>query len=296
MTLTRPSIASLRRLALVAGTLLLGPAAQAQGMLHYWQGAGGFPNAYLRAAADWSSDLGADYRYGNAAAAGSMVWSGEGTHAGDADGDLTLHGETVTWELARRGGAVGQTYSGGEFQVAPSLALTGGAVHASQLHLWSVLGANDAGYGISTDATMASFVWASSGAQALAPLYFRIDWQVASALAGAAFQTLALSFAPEAGLGPISLVGDAGSVSGVLPASSYWYTSFSQYATLSAMSSVWDNAGAPGSGRVDLWAQVYLSRDPIAVVPEPGAGWLFAAGLLGLALRRLNRSAAARRT
>lgn len=271
------------------GLALCPAAAWSQATFYGWQLAGGWPVARMTASSDWSSDLGADYRYGASANGGVVEWSGQGRNWSSrayATNDSSL---TVGWEGAARGGAVGETFSGGELRIGPSLVLTGNAVATLNIHLWSELGANEPGYGISSDSQYGGYAAVFLGPQPL-DLHWRLDWHSATTgnaltaawlyFAGAFNQTLASGSGTASGSWAY-----AGSPSGMLTVPDVILSS-----------SAWDNAGDPRSGRIDTWVTVSLSTEPIAApVPEPTVWAMMLGGLslLAWAGRRRPPSSAA---
>lgn len=262
----------------IAALVLVGTAATAQTTFYGAQIAGGWPVAQTAANSDWSSDLGADYRYG-ASANGSVVeWTGQGSHSSSRPSYSTFESDfSLRWEGTARGGIVGQTHSGGELRIGPQVALTGGGVSWQTVHLWSILGTNDAGYGISTDARHHGYAAVLLGPQPQ-QLHWRLDWS--SRVQGDAITSANLYFA---GVFNQAIGGGSGSASGFWSsagaASAQWVYPDFQFSSLAG-----DNAGDPRSGRIDTWVTLRLSTEPILTpVPEP-ASWALMLGGLGLGL------------
>lgn len=109
------------------------PAAAQQAQFIAWTLAGGWPASQMSAGAEWSSDLGPDWGYGATSApdGSSVSWSGQGRHWSSRPGYANAEAKlTVGWELDARGGAVGNTYSGGQVSVGPQQVLDNGGVAA----------------------------------------------------------------------------------------------------------------------------------------------------------------------
>lgn len=274
-------------LALSAGALVVSPAAAQQASFRAWTLVGGWPNSQMSAGAEWSSDLGVDWGYGATSApdGSSVSWSGSGpgrnwsSRPGYANAETNL---TVGWELDARGGAVGNTFSGGEVTIGPQQALDGGAVSSTFIHLWNVLGANEPGYGISTNANhdgMAS-IWLGPAPMIL---HWRLDWNIVTT--GNAIGSVNVFFAGALNQ-PISGTGSAsgswvygGSPSGV------WSRPDIQLRTW-----LGDNAGDPRAGRQDTWVAVSFSTQPItSPVPEPATWALMLGGVAAVLARRRQR-------
>lgn len=266
---------------LLSAVLAVG-SASAQSRFYGWTVAGGYPSSFLSARADWSSDLGVDYEFFNGESAGAMTWTGQGSATGPTASNF-LSGNTVGWELARRGGAAGATYSGGGFSAAPAMFVNGSTPAVTQIHLYSVLGENDPGYGIDTKAQLKSYFFASSPEQPYAPMYYRIDWTLtASPQSGDVNLSAMLSLSEGHYATPLALNGSSGSVLGQLGTASYWYDGNWQYGTLEAWTYAGDGGSWGGAGRVDLWATITMSRQPLAAVPEPASSLMLALGLAGV--------------
>lgn len=268
---------SLSRLA-VAGTLMLAAAAaQAQASFMGWQLAGGWPVAQMTANADWTSDLGPDFRYDARSTDGSTVnWSGEGRQWASRPYGAHESGLKLGWEGTARGGAVGQTFSGGALDIGPVTSLEGGGVARIQIHLWSELGDNAAGLGISTDSRHNGYASVLLGPQA-GELHWRLDWN--SRTQGDADLGAYLYFS---GVFSQAIGGTSGTAQGV-----WAYGSASDnrvsYPDLQFTSFAGDSAGDPRTGRIDTWLTVSLSSQPIAApVPEPGTWALWTLGLAGM--------------
>jgi hypothetical protein len=255
---------------------LVSNSAWSQATFYGAQLVGGWPTAQIAANADWSSDLGVDYRYSASANGSAVEWSGQGRNwSSRAPYGTFESGFSLGWEGTARGGLVGQTHSGGEISVGPTLALTGGAVSRQTVHLWSTLGANDPGYGIGTDARHNGYASIFLGTQPV-NLHWRLDWVSTvqgNALTAADFH-LAGAFDQAIG-------GTSGSASGFW---AYGASSSGQwvYPDFRFTSSAEDWAGDPRAGRIDTRVTIRFSAEPILTpVPEP-ATWVLMLG--GLAL------------
>ncbi|KPF49598.1 hypothetical protein IP87_15230 [beta proteobacterium AAP121] len=268
---------------LVAGLSASAPASAQEAGFYGWKLAGGWPVAQMAANADWSSDLGPDYRFGATSSpdGSSVSWSGPGRHWASRSGYSNTEADiTVGWELDARGGAVGQTYSGGELFISPQQTLNPGVVISQTFHLWSVLGDNEPGYGISTDARHVGYPALYLGTQPM-NVYWRLDW--ASSASGNALTGSSLYFA---GLFNQAIGGTSGSFTGLHvhngSAQSAWPT-FDVILTTSAG----DSAGDPRAGRIDTWLTVSFSSQPIlSPVPEPATWALMLGGVAALLVRR----------
>jgi hypothetical protein len=258
------------------------PAAAQQAQFIAWTMAGGWPASQMSAGADWSSDLGPDWGYGATSApdGSSVGWSGQGrnwsSRPGYANAEANL---TVGWELNARGGAVGNTYSGGEVSIGPQQVLDNGAVSSTFIHLWNVLGDNEPGYGISTNANHHGYASIWLGPQPL-NLYWRLDWNIVTT--GNAIASTNVFFS--------GVFNQA--ISGTGSASGFW-------AYGGSPSGVWsrpdiqmrtylgDNAGDPRAGTQDSWVVVSFSTQPIlSPVPEPATWALMLSGVAALLVRR----------
>lgn len=283
------------RLALCAALALAAASAQAQGAVTGWQVAGGFGNASITARADWSSDLGPPWVFGNSADAGNTVWSGPGLSTASAAYGLVASGLTLDYRLASRGGAVGNTYSGGTLQITGADGL--GSPARSEFHVYSVLGANDALYGIATSTRVDGYFTVTSPTPPYYDdLHYRVDWTLATQ--GSALSSHELYFDGQWR----TLAPGSGSFSGVFDAFDYpfWTNGRVLYPQLIVGTGASDVSLAPGSGRTDLWLTVSFARAPIAAVPEPGTAPTLAVGALAVAAVARRRwqaaQASARRT
>ena len=265
------------------------PAAAQQAQFIAWGLADGWPRSQMSAGADWSSDLGPDWGYGATSApdGSSVSWSGQGrnwsSRPGYANAETNL---TVGWELLARGGAVGDTYSGGQVSIGPQQVLDNGGVSSTFIHLWNVLGENGPGYGISTNANHDSVASIWLGPQPLT-LHWRLDWHIATT--GNAIASNNVYFA-----GAFNQA-----ISGTGSATGSWAYGGSPNGTWSRPDiqiRTWlgDNAGDPRSGRQDSWVTVSFSTQPItSAVPEPATWALMLAGVALLCARRQAARAAA---
>lgn len=265
------------------------PAAAQQAQFITWGLADGWPRSQMSAGADWSSDLGPDWGYGATSApdGSSVSWSGQGRNwssrpgYGNAEANLT-----VGWELLARGGAVGNTFSGGQVSIGPQQVLDNGGVSSTFIHLWNVLGENEPGYGISTNANHDSVASIWLGPQPLT-LHWRLDWHIATT--GNAIASNNVYFA-----GAFNQA-----ISGTGSATGSWAYGGSPNGTWSRPDiqiRTWlgDNAGDPRSGRQDSWVTVSFSTQPItSAVPEPATWALMLAGVALLCARRQAARAAA---
>lgn len=257
--------------------------ASAQATFYGWQLAGGWPTGQMTAGSDWSSDLGPDWRYSATSNGSAVAWNGQGRQWSSRPYGPFEQNVTVGWEGDARGGAVGETYSGGQVTVGPTRVLSNGATARVDVHLWSVLGDNAPGYGISTDSRHEGYAALFLGPPPL-DLYWRLDWT--SAITGNAFTSAWLFFS---GVFNQYIGGTTGSASG------RWVyggspNGVASYPDLKFNSFAGDAAGDPRSGRIDTWVTMRLSTQPIAaLVPEPSSLLLVAGGsvlLLGLRRRR----------
>lgn len=253
-----------------------------------WQVAGGYPNASITARADWSSDLGAPWIFGSSAQGGSTVWSGPGLATSSAPYGLVASGLDIDYRLAPRGGPAGNTFSGGTLQISGATSLASPA--RSDFHLYSVLGANDPGYGIATSTRVAGY-FTIDGPQPLyrfVDVHYRVDWTLASE--GNALSSSELYFDGQWH----TLTPGAGSFSGLFDAFDYPGTGDGRtlYPQLIAGTGASDLSLAPASGRTDLWLTVSFARTPIAAVPEPGTAPTLAVGALVLLMLARRRRAA----
>jgi PEP-CTERM motif len=265
------------------------PAAAQQAQFITWTLAGGWPASQMSAGADWSSDLGPDWGYGATSApdGSSVSWSGQGrnwsSRPGYANAEANL---TVGWELNARGGAVGNTFSGGQVSIGPQQVLDNGAVSSTFIHLWNELGANEPGFGISTNANHHGYASIWLGPQPL-NLHWRLDWNIATT--GNAISSTNVFFS--------GVFNQA--ISGTGSASGFWAYGGSPNGVWSrpdiqVSSFIGDNAGDPRAGRQDSWVVVSFSTQPItSAVPEPASWALMLAGVALLCARRQAARAAA---
>lgn len=268
------------------GALCAAAGVHAQGAVTSWQVAGGFIGSSITARADWSSDLGPPWVFGNAAQNGSTVWTGPGTNAASGPYGLTASGITLDYSLNPRGGAAGHTYSGGTLQITDAHPLDTPA--RSDFHLYSVLGANEPVYGISTTTRVEGFFGVTAYGTPYAPLHYRVDWTLATQ--GDAGTDNQVYFDDQWR----TLGAGSGSFAGVFDASDYlwWTNGDALFPHLILGTSAYDAAGSPRSGRTDLWLSVSFARAPIAAVPEPGTAPTLAVGVLLLAVARRRWQAA----
>ena len=253
---------------------------------------GGWPTAFLRARADWSSELGLDYQcgYGDDGLGNAVGW-GEGSFSTSRNVRMEDAGFWAGWELDRRGGEAGQTFSGGRVDVSPG---GPGSSWTSSWHMYSELGANNIGHGISTDSyagTYYSFVPAS-GEQ----VYWAMDWTLTVSTEGRTFGSAWLNGLTyrNGGAGPTrTLISEwlnpgtttiTGSDSG--GPSNYGYSG-RILPNFEIGTHLHDDAGISGEGRMDLVVNITFSTSP---VPEPSSCLALVCGCLVLIRRRLSNS------
>ena len=137
-----------------------------------------YPTPHISARADWSSDLGADYQFelkGDQNNSSNPVFGvGQGSFT-SSDPGLTPYdsGFDLHYALDSRGGGAGDTYSEGWLSVPDS-----GPVDPNQVfefRLRNVLGENDPGLGISTEAEILTNFYFGNVTPA-DTLYYAIDW------------------------------------------------------------------------------------------------------------------------
>lgn len=255
--------------------LLLTAAAQAQGAYEGW--------IWNRAAAYWQGrDIWGNGPYGTglygAVGQGGVVeWQGPGVHQAPLDLSYWVDTPTtVLFESAAAGDHWGVTYSGGKFSLPAATAFPG--VIKASFHVYSVLGHNPGGESTITAGDVYGSFYTSNSQWPRLPLHWRLDYRMdiegSPDLIGSGSASLS-------GLGG-SFGEGVGSYFGILdmpPQGFDTHLIVPFGVTVSAM----DRGGLPAAGRADVWVDVYLSRDPIPAVPEPGTWALMLAGaaLLG---------------
>jgi len=252
---------------------------------------GGWPTSYLRARADWSSEIGPDYQCGYADnGSGTAVGWGEGTFTQSRPFQTFDSGYTAGWELDRKGGAAGQTFSGGQVTVGPGGV---GSSWTSSWHMYSELGVNNPGMGISTDAFAATYYafTPSPGEQ----LYWSMDWSLTVDTDGPTWASAWLNGLTyrNGGAGPPRtlinewVIGGSRTITGSDfggPASYGYSGNILPNFEIGTHLNDDANWGA-GAGRMDLWVNIHFSTN---AVPEPCTMSL-ATGLVGMAFKRLRR-------
>lgn len=271
----------------LAGGALSAQAMEFLGM----QNTGGWPGSSLGARADWSSSLGEDWVCGYADDGfGNAVGWGQGSFSQSRPFQVFDAGHTAGWELDRRGGAVGETFSGGEVSVGPASA---GSQWSSFWHLYSELGENNPGHGIGTTAYAATYyAFQPQGENVYWAMTWTLDIQTQGETRVAAWLN-GLTYR-NGGAGPTRSLIDTTLGNGVTSLSgsefggpcTYGYSgqilpNFEIGTTMN------DYAEHPGQGRMDLRVNITFSSSP---VPEPSPLITIGAGIGVVVLtRRLKR-------
>jgi hypothetical protein len=244
-----------------------------------WQLIGGWPVAQMGARIDWSSDFGQDWMIGISSSGEWGEIGGPHSHSSSRPYEAVDADVSVNWSVSPRGGALGDTFSGGEVVVGPKTDLAGGAVASQRFHLYSQVGANADWHGVGTSANLVGYASLYSIAQPYTPIHWRLDWN--SATSGNAITSSYLYFT---GVFSQQIGGTAGHATGVFEAGSYPWGSNGLYMfpDLILQSSAGDNAGDPRAGRIDTVVTLSFSSQPIlaAPVPEPHTWALMLAGVL----------------
>jgi len=248
-----------------------------------------WPTSGWGSSADWSSELGLDYRCGWGTDGTSTTLSGDGT--GWSNKPLATgadSGFNLSWELNKKGGAAGETFSGGDAQIAAAGPLD---TAISSMHLFNELGENNIGHGIETGSYIVSTMGCSLDYQ-WQPIYYAIDWVVTYSGVGEAYGSVGVGgfgwdYQPNRTLFS-GLVTGSGSVSGTSVGVSTRYSSNGSYnyPLFAFSSNLRDYAGINGAGRLDTTLRFRFSDQPIDSVPEPTSLLVLALGIVPLLNRR----------
>jgi hypothetical protein len=230
---------------------------------------------YVQARADWSSDLGPDYDMGHRLdSAGHIEAAGDGT--GHTSRPVTSFDSdfTMDWQLNAKGGAAGNTFSGGQLR-APAAGSIENRIF--NYHLYSELGDNDGGYGISTQ----TYLWQTHQLHldhSYQPVYFAVRYNLNLATAIGAELRAEIQgpnshgayWGPsnyhnlhygQLGAGTHNFAGMVTGMMNTYVGADYMYS----YVGVSLSLLEW--AGQPGSGRADLYMDLAYSSAPITEFP-----------------------------
>jgi len=247
----------------------------------------GWPTAFMRARADWSSELGPDYQcgYGDDGLGNAVGW-GEGTFTSSRPFRTFDAGYQAGWDLDRKGGAAGETFSGGVVNVGGA---GPGTVWTSSWHMYSELGANNVGHGISTDSYAATYYafQPSPGEQ----LYWAMTWTLTVTTEGRTYAGSWLNGLTyrNGGAGPTrTLIGqwlDPGTTTIIGSDQggpvTYGYSGMI-LPNFELGTHLHDDAGLAGAGRMDLYVNIMFSNQP---VPEPASSAVLLGGISLIAAR-----------
>jgi hypothetical protein len=230
---------------------------------------------YAQSRADWSSDLGADYLVGfGLNVAGQLQIGGNGTGSTSRPVNSFDSDFTIAWELDRKYGAAGNTFTGGQI-IAPAAGSIEGRIF--NYHLYSELGENSAGYGIST----LTNIWQTHQLHlenAYQPVYFAMRYALTLSTSTGAYLNAVIQGPNSHGnywgashyhnlqegwLGAGTHTFD-GMVTGML---NTFVSPTYMYSYVGAELSLYDFAGQPGSGRADFDMQLTYSSSPITEFP-----------------------------
>jgi len=252
--------------------------------------AGPWPNSTLGSGADWSSDLGVDYQYQlNVDQDGYLRGDGQGSWNSNRPIRQTDTDFDLDWKLDSRGGAAGDTYSGGRVTMGQGGNLD--TAGNTKIHLYNHLGANSGGYGISTNSRAESLFHQIQADYAYQPIYWAMEYTIQSNSAGWTQQSVYLRDPDQQNHYLLNRQGYdlsndtiKGTIYGQL--NGYWYfqgiTNFSQFTLQSYLG---DTAGRAGAGDLSVDLSIRYSTEPIQSVPEPTTMTILGLGAL-LALRK----------
>jgi hypothetical protein len=262
----------LTAIALMMSAVMIAPA-RADTLFDGQYTAGG--GNYAQSRADWSSDLGADYQVGFALnGANQLQLGGNGTGSTSRPVDYFDSDFTIAWELDRKGGNAGNTFTGGQI-IAPASGSIEDRIF--NYHFYNELGENAAGYGISTLTNM----WQTHQLHlenAFQPVYFAMRYALTLTTTTGAYLKAEIQGPNSHGnywgpshyhnlqngwLGAGSHSFD-GMVTGML---NTFVSPDYIYSYVGAEMSLYDWAGEPGSGRADLFMQLTYSSSPITEFP-----------------------------
>lgn len=259
----------------------------------------GWPTSFLTARADWTSDNGPDYGFGfGDDGFGSLTAGGDGTYWLSRPAAVFDSGYSLGYELLKKGGGAGDTFSGGtmSFGQAANVDETG----IQTFHLYSELGVNNPGWGISTE-TQFSHYYAVTSDYAYQPIYWAMDWVARLTTTGETYAGAWVNgvesrsggafFPPHDPLGGGYDPGTqtfSGSDHGV--ETWYPYNGQTSYPLLQMGTYIGDYAEHPGEGRLDLWVRLRFSSTPIDSVPEPATLGILVVGLAGAIVQRRRRA------
>lgn len=272
--------------AVIAFSAATAPAASLNG-LHL---AGPWPNSTLGSRADWSSDLGVDYQYQlNVGQDGNLVGDGQGSWNSNRPIRQTDSDFDLDWELASRGGAAGDTYSGGRVTMG-----RGGNLDTAgntKIHLYNHLGANEGGYGISTGSYADSLFHTIQADYEYQPIYWAMEYTIQSNTAGWTQQSVYLRDPDQRNHYLLNRQGydlSNGTIKGTIygQLTSWWYfQGITNYSQFTLQSYLGDTAGRAGAGDLSVDLSIRYSTQPIQSVPEPTTMTILGLGAL-LALRK----------
>lgn len=248
-----------------------------------------WPTSGWGSSADWTSDLGLDYRCGWGTNATNTVMTGDGT--GWSNRPLAYGfdaGFDLGWQLNKKGGGAGDTFSGGDAHISEAGPLD---TSISRMHLFSELGENSPGLGIETGSYIVSTMGCSLD-YAWQPIYYAMDWEVTYSGTGEVIGDVSLNgfgwdYQPGRSLFNGFFSG-SGTVSGTSFGTSNRYASNGAYnlPLFSFTTYLRDYAGAAGSGRLDATVSFRFSDQPIQTVPEPATFVVLGLGLIPFMKRR----------
>ena len=249
----------------LAGVLLLAPAsfgANFGGITLL----GGWPVSSCGASADWSSDLGIDYRLNiGDNGSGEMAASGDGKFQFSRSVAASDAGFNLSYRLNPKGGEAGYTYSDGSMSIPSAGELSPGKVSTFNLH--GRLGENADNYGISTGAFMNHYFSIAADYKGQ-PIYWRMEWTVTLKTSATTVNAFINGIG---GLNTIvqgehvGLTVFSGSSSGQW--SQYPYDSVGTYPPIQLGTSIGDGSEQSGVGDIWMKVRVAFSTTPFSSIP-----------------------------